>query len=102
MRPIFVFTNFTEGNVLSTFPIPAGPNKTNGGYSPLWQVNLVAWNNLANATVLTSSTAVTAAETAEEITVTSTPIIVVPVHPPDSCQGRQSTSLPRRLVRAAA
>jgi hypothetical protein len=76
VRRIFVFTNFTQGNVLSALPIPAGPNNTNGGYSPLWQVNLVAWNNPANATVLTSSTAVTAAETAGEITVTSTPIIV--------------------------
>jgi hypothetical protein len=76
VRRIFVFTNFTQGNVLSAFPTPAGPNNTNGGYSPLWQVNLVAWNNPANATVLTSSTAVTAAETAGEITVTSTPIIV--------------------------
>jgi hypothetical protein len=76
VRSIFVFTNFTQGNVLSALPNPAGPNNTSGGYSPLWQVNLVAWNNPANATVLTSSAAVEAAATAGEVTITSTPIIV--------------------------
>jgi hypothetical protein len=76
VRSIFVFTNFTQGNVLSALPNPAGPNNTSGGYSPLWQVNLVAWNNPANATVLTSSAAVQAAATAGEVTITSTPIIV--------------------------
>jgi hypothetical protein len=76
VRRIFVFTNVTQGNVLGSLPTPAGPNSTNAGYSPLWQVSLVAWNNPANATVLTSAAAVTAAETAGEVTVTSTPIVV--------------------------
>ena len=76
VRRIFVFTNVTQGNVLSVLPNPAGPNNTSGGYSPLWQVNLVAWNNPASATVLTSSAAVTAAQTAGDVTITSTPIIV--------------------------
>src|SRR5271163_3484015 len=72
VRSIFVFTNVTQGNVLGVLPNPAGPKNTNGGYSPLWQVNLVGWNNPANATVLTSAAAVEAAETAGEVTVTST------------------------------
>ncbi len=76
VRRIFVFTNVTQGNVLGVLPNPAGPNNTNGGYSPLWQVNLVAWNNPANATVLTSAAAVEAAATAGQVTITSTPIIV--------------------------
>lgn len=76
VRRIFVFTNVTQGNVLGALPSPAGPNSTNAGYSPLWQVSLVAWNNPANATVLTSAAAITAAETAGEITITSTPIVV--------------------------
>jgi hypothetical protein len=76
VRSIFVFTNVTQGNVLGVLPNPAGPKNTNGGYSPLWQVNLVAWNNPANATVLTSAAAVEAAATAGQVTITSTPIIV--------------------------
>jgi hypothetical protein len=76
VRSIFVFTNVTQGNVLGVLPNPAGPNNTSGGYSPLWQVNLVTWNNPANATVLTSAAAVTAAQTAGDVTITSTPIIV--------------------------
>jgi hypothetical protein len=76
VRSIFVFTNVTQGNVLGVLPNVAGPNNTNGSYSPLWQVHLVAWNNPANATVLTSAAAVEAASTAGEVTITSTPIIV--------------------------
>ena len=76
VRQIFVFTNVTQGNVLGSLPTPAGPNSTNAGYSPIWRVNLVAWNNPANATVLTSAAAVTAAQTAGEVTITPTPIIV--------------------------
>jgi len=76
VRSIFVFTNVTQGNVLGVLPNPAGPKNTNGGYSPLWQVNLVAWNDPANATVLTSAAAVEAAATAGQVTITSTPIIV--------------------------
>ena len=76
VRSIFVFTNVTQGNVLGVLPNVAGPNNTNGGYSPLWQVNLVAWNDPTKATVLTSAAAVQAASTAGEVTITSTPIIV--------------------------
>ncbi len=76
VRSIFVFTNVTQGNVLGVLPSPAGPSNTNGGYSPLWQVQLVAWNNPASATVLTSAAAVNAAATAGQVTITTTPIIV--------------------------
>jgi hypothetical protein len=76
VRSIFVFTNVTQGNVLGVLPNVAGPNNTNGGYSPLWQVSLVAWNTPASATVLTSAAAIEAAATAGQVTITSTPIIV--------------------------
>jgi hypothetical protein len=107
VRSIFVFTNVTQGNVLGVLPNPAGPKNTNGGYSPLWQVNLVAWNNPANATVLTSAAAVEAAATAGQVTITSTPIIVecsvvLGLAPTGQSPGRTSTSRLPRLPRAAA
>jgi hypothetical protein len=74
VRNIFVFS--TQGNVLSATPTPAGPGDTNANYSPLWQVNLVAWNPGSTVTVLTSTAAVEAAQTAGLVTVTPTPIIV--------------------------
>jgi len=74
VRNIFVFS--TQGNVLSATPTPAGPGDTNANYSPLWQVNLVAWTPGSTVTVLTSTAEIEAAETAGEVTVTPTPIIV--------------------------
>ena len=74
VRNIFVFS--TQGNVLSATPTPAGPGNTNANYSPLWQVNLVAWNPGSTVTVLTSTAEVEAAQTAGQVTVTPTPIIV--------------------------
>src|SRR5260370_40265393 len=38
---IFVFTNFTQGNVLASAPHPAGPTNSDTNYSPLWQISLV-------------------------------------------------------------
>jgi hypothetical protein len=74
VRNIFVFS--TQGNVLSATPIPPGPGNTNTNYSPLWQVNLVAFNPGATVTLLTSTADITAAEAAGQVTVTPTPIIV--------------------------
>jgi hypothetical protein len=74
VRNIFVFS--TQGNILSATPTPAGPGDTNANYSPLWQVNLVAWNPGSTVTVLTSTGEVEAAQAAGQVTVTPTPIIV--------------------------
>lgn len=74
VRNIFVFS--TQGNVLSATPTPAGPGDTKANYSPLWQVNLVAWTPGSTVTVLTSTAEVEAAQTAGQVTVTPTPIIV--------------------------
>jgi hypothetical protein len=73
---IFVFTNFTQGNVLASAPHPAGPANTDPNYSPLWQVNLVTWNPGQPGRVLTSQTDITNAQTAGEVTVQKTNIIV--------------------------
>ncbi len=74
IRNIFVFS--TQGNVLSATPTPAGPGNTNANYSPLWQINLVTFNPGVTPTLLTSTAAITAAQTANQVTVTPTPIIV--------------------------
>lgn len=74
IRNIFVFT--TQGNVLSATPTPPGPGDTNANYSPLWRVNLVAFNPGVAPTLLTSTGAITDAQNANLITVTPTPIIV--------------------------
>lgn len=73
---IFVFTNFTQGNVLASAPHPAGPANTDTNYSPLWQVNLVSWNSGRQGRVLTSQTDITDAAAAGDVTIQRTPIIV--------------------------
>ena len=73
---IFVFTNFTQGNVLASAPHPAGPTNTDANYSPLWQVSLVSWNSGFRARALTSQTEIDDFASRGEVTVTKTPIIV--------------------------
>ena len=75
---IYVFTNFTQGNVLSSAPIPAGPTNTNAGYSPLWQVNLVSWNanSRSRPRQLTSQAEIQQASTLGEVTITPSLITV--------------------------
>jgi hypothetical protein len=73
---IFVFTNFTQGNVLASAPHPAGPANTDTNYSPLWQVNLVSWNSGRQGRVLTSQTDITNAAADGDVTIDKTPIIV--------------------------
>lgn len=41
---IYQVTNFNQGRVLASAPLPAGPGNTNQNYSPDWQLNLVTWN----------------------------------------------------------
>jgi hypothetical protein len=73
---IFVFTNFTQGNVLASAPHPAGPANTDTNYSPLWQVSLVSWNPGRQARVLKSQTDITNAAAAGDVSIQKTPIIV--------------------------
>lgn len=73
---IFVFTNFTQGNVLASAPHPAGPTNTDVNYSPLWQVSLVTWNPGRQGRVLTSQNDITQASAAGDVTIAKTPIIV--------------------------
>ena len=39
--PIYVVSNFKQGNVIPSAPLPTGPTSSaSSGYSPLWQVNM--------------------------------------------------------------
>ena len=73
---IFVFTNFTQGNVLASAPHPAGPANTDTNHSPLWQVSMVVWNSGRQGRVLTSQTDIQNAASAADVTITKTRIIV--------------------------
>lgn len=73
---IFVFTNFTQGNVLASAPNPAGPTSTDTDYSPLWQVSQVTFNPGRQGRVLKSQADILAAVAAGDVTVQKTPIIV--------------------------
>ncbi len=73
---IFVFTNFTQGNVLASAPSPAGPGNTDPNYSPIWQISLVTWNPNTQPRALTSQADINAAVQAGKVTVQKTPIIV--------------------------
>ena len=64
---IYVFTNFTQGNVLASAPIPAGPSNNNTAYSPLWQVNLVSWNSGHQPRLLTSEADILRAKSDGEV-----------------------------------
>ena len=73
---IFVFTNFTQGNVLASAPHPAGPGNTDTNYSPLWQISLVSWNPGTQPRALTSQADIESAASAGEVSIQKTPIIV--------------------------
>lgn len=75
--PIYVVTNFKQGNIIPTAPLPTGPTSSaSSGYSPLWQVNMVTWKSGVTPTVLKSGVDVQAAMTASNVTITKTNIIV--------------------------
>jgi hypothetical protein len=73
---IYVFTNFTQGNVLADVPFPAGFTNSNSAYTPLWQVNLVTWNAGKTQVPLTSQSAIQGAVASGNVTVTKSNIIV--------------------------
>lgn len=73
---IFVVTNFTQGNVIPSAPIPAGPGNMDPEYTPLWQVSTVTWNQGEKPHLLKSEQEVLAAETAGKVTIAQTRIVV--------------------------
>ena len=73
---IYVVTNFTQGNVIPSAPIPAGPDNADPEYTPLWRVSTVTWAEGATPHALHSEAEVLAAETAGQVTIAQTDIVV--------------------------
>ncbi len=73
---IYHVTNFKQGNIIASAPIPAGPKNTDPNYSPLWQVTTVTWNTGITPRVLTSEEEVLGARDDGEVTLTKTNIVV--------------------------
>jgi hypothetical protein len=73
---IYHVTNYTQANIVPSAPLPEGPSNSNLDYTPLWQVSLVTWVNSAQAHLLTSEEDVLAAQSAGEVTIAKTTIVV--------------------------
>lgn len=43
LERIYAFTNFDQGNVLPSAPVPVGSASTDKAYSPLWRMFKVTW-----------------------------------------------------------
>ena len=72
----YAFTNGIAGDGPFGFQVPVVNGKPGDeGYSPLWQINLVAWNTDATPRELTSVEEITAAEQGGELSINQTDII---------------------------
>ena len=73
---IYQITNFKQGNVIPSAPIPAGFENSDPSYSPLWQVSNVTWNKSATPHLLKSEEEVLAARDAGQVTLQKTNIVL--------------------------
>ena len=71
---IYHVTNFTQGNVIPSAPIPAGPGNTDPNYTPLWQLSLVTWK--ASPHVLKSEEEVLNAQSQGLVEIVKTNIVL--------------------------
>ncbi|MBI4910246.1 MAG: hypothetical protein HY820_41895 [Acidobacteria bacterium] len=75
-KVIYAVTNFTQGNIVPSTAMPAGPTNTDRGYSPLWQVSMVTWNAGSTPAILRSESEVLAMQSAGRVTIARTNIVV--------------------------
>lgn len=73
---IYVVTNFTQGNIIPSVPMPFGSKNANTAYTPLWQISTVTWNAGITPLLLTSEAQVREAVANSLVTVSKTNIIV--------------------------
>lgn len=73
---IFAVTNFKQGNIIPSAPVPTGPKNKNRAYSPLWQVSTVTWKNTQEARILKSEKEVLAAKADGMVDIKKTKIVV--------------------------
>lgn len=71
---IYQVTNFNQGRVLASAPVPAGPGNQNQNYSPDWRLDLVTLNTTPY--LLTSEQQILNAEQQGLLTVVRTGIVV--------------------------
>jgi hypothetical protein len=72
----YAFTNGIPGDGPPGFQLPVVNGKPGDeGYSPLWQINLVTWNDDATPRELTSVQEITAAEQSGELSINQTDVI---------------------------
>jgi hypothetical protein len=73
---IYHVTNFNQGNVIPSAPIPAGPGNTDPNYTPLWQVSLVTWKSGTTPHTLKSEEEVLNARSQGLVDIVKTNIVV--------------------------
>ena len=73
---IYVITNFKQGNVIPSAPIPAGPQNADPSYTPLWQVSQVTWKEGAERRILKSEEEVLDAKEDGDVTIVKTNIVL--------------------------
>jgi hypothetical protein len=73
---IYHITNFKQGNVIPSAPLPAGPRNSDPNYSPLWQLTTVTWKSGTTPRLLTSEEDILGARDNGEVTLTKTNIVL--------------------------
>jgi hypothetical protein len=73
---IYHVTNFKQGNVIPSAPIPAGPGNADPNYSPIWQLSLVTWNSGTTPHILKSEEEVLSARDQGLVTIVKTNIVI--------------------------
>jgi len=73
---IYAVTNFKQGNVIPSAPIPTGPKNQDLDYSPLWQVSTVTWKDVQQAYTLKSEKDILDAQSQGMVDIAQTNIVV--------------------------
>ena len=73
---IYAFTNFDQGNVLPSAPVPTGPANADRAYSPLWVLVEVSWLPGTTAQTLRSEEAVLQAADKGWVKIAPTRVVV--------------------------
>lgn len=73
---IYKFTNFDQGTVLPSVPMPVGASNRDTAYSPLWVLVMVTWKRDASPRELRSEEQVLEAEERGLVTIQRTRIVV--------------------------
>lgn len=73
---IYHVTNFNQGNVIPSAPIPAGPGNTDPNYTPDWQLSLVTWKSGTTPYILKSEEDVLNAQSQGLVDIVKTNIVI--------------------------